>query len=158
MRDTVTRTRMRKVKALFSVLPWMVRDTSAELCKAVNLVIEGADVELGREMIELMRDLLIHIIRNSIDHGIETPAARRAAGKPGTGRLVVSARQSGNQILVEISDDGRGIDVACIVAKAVDKGLYSQSELAAISEAFQRESVFAPGLSSSGCGYDNVGP
>ncbi|MEG8058351.1 hypothetical protein QP150_18315 [Sphingomonas sp. 22L2VL55-3] len=79
MRDTVTRTRMQKVDALFSALPRMVRDTSAELCKAVNLVIEGADVELDREMIELMRDPLVHIIRNCIDHGIETPMARRAA-------------------------------------------------------------------------------
>ncbi|RZM31601.1 MAG: chemotaxis protein CheA, partial [Sphingomonas sp.] len=108
MRDTVTRTRMQKVDALFSALPRVVRDTSAELGKAVNLVIEGADVELDREMIELMRDPLLHVIRNAIDHGIETPEARRAAGKSQAGRLVVSARQSGNQILIEISDDGRG--------------------------------------------------
>jgi two-component system chemotaxis sensor kinase CheA len=99
----------------------MVRDTSAELCKAVNLVIKGADVELDRKMIELMRDPFVHRIRNSIDHGIETPGARRAAGKPETGRLVVSARQLGNQILIEISDDGRGIDVARIVARAAQE-------------------------------------
>ncbi|TCP94564.1 two-component system chemotaxis sensor kinase CheA [Sphingomonas sp. PP-CE-1A-559] len=148
MRDTVTRTRMQKVDALFSALPRMVRDTSAELCKAVNLVIEGADVELDREMIELMRDPLVHIIRNCIDHGIETPMARRAAGKPETGRLVVSARQSGNQILIEVSDDGQGIDVARIVAKAAEKKLHTPTELAAMSETSRLQLIFAPGLSS----------
>ncbi|KQN02736.1 MULTISPECIES: chemotaxis protein CheA [Sphingomonas] len=148
MRDTVTRTRMQKVDALFSALPRMVRDTSAELCKAVNLVIEGADVELDREMIELMRDPLVHIIRNCIDHGIETPMARRAAGKLETGRLVVSARQSGNQILIEVSDDGQGIDVARIVAKAAEKKLHTPTELAAMSEASRLQLIFAPGLSS----------
>ncbi|MES3097996.1 chemotaxis protein CheA [Sphingomonas faeni] len=148
MRDTVTRTRMQKVDALFSALPRMVRDTSAELCKAVNLVIEGADVELDREMIELMRDPLVHIIRNSIDHGIETPMARRAAGKPESGRLVVSARQSGNQILIEVSDDGQGVDVARIVAKASEKKLHTPTELAAMSESSRLDLIFAPGLSS----------
>jgi two-component system chemotaxis sensor kinase CheA len=126
----------------------MVRNTSAELCKAVNLVIEGADVELDREMIELMRDPLVQIIRNFIDYGIETPAARRTAEKAETGCLVVSARQLGNQILIEISDDGRGIDVARIVAKAAQRGLYSQAELAGMSEASRLELIFAPDLSS----------
>jgi two-component system chemotaxis sensor kinase CheA len=148
MRDTVTRTRMQKVDALFSALPRMVRDTSAELAKSVDLVIEGADVELDREMIELMRDPLGHIIRNAIDHGIETPTERRAAGKPLTGRLIVSARQSGNQILIEIADDGKGIDVARIVAKAAEKRLYGVAELAAMSEAAKLDLIFAPGLSS----------
>ena len=148
MRDAVTRTRMQKVDALFSPLPRMVRDTSAELCKAVNLVIEGADVELDREMIELMRDPLVHIIRNAIDHGIETPMARRAAGKPETGRLVVSASQSGNQILIEVSDDGQGIDVARIVAKAAEKKLHSAAELAVMSETSRLDLIFTPGLSS----------
>lgn len=148
MRDTVTRTRMQKVDALFSALPRMVRDTSAELGKSVNLVIDGADVELDREMIELMRDPLLHVIRNAIDHGIETPEARRAAGKPEAGRLVVSARQSGNQILIEISDDGRGIDVARIVAKAAEQKLHTATELAAMSDTAKLDLIFAPGLSS----------
>ena len=148
MRDTVTRTRMQKVDALFSALPRMVRDTSAELGKSVDLAIEGADVELDREMIELMRDPLVHIIRNSIDHGIEGPAERRALGKPKNGRLVVSARQSGNQILIEVADDGKGIDVARIVAKAAEKGLHSLPELAAMTDAAKLDLIFAPGLSS----------
>ncbi len=148
MRDTVTRTRMQKIDALFSALPRMVRDTSAELGKAVNLVIEGADVELDREMIELMRDPLVHIIRNAIDHGIEAPAMRRAAGKPETGRLVVLARQSGNQILIEIADDGHGIDVARIVAKAEEQKLHSAAELSAMTDAAKLDLIFAAGLSS----------
>jgi len=100
MRDTVTRTRMQKIDALFSALPRMVRDTAAGLGKSVSLHIEGSDVELDREMIEVMRDPLVHIVRNAIDHGIEAPADRRQAGKRENGRLNISARQSGNQIIV----------------------------------------------------------
>ena len=148
MRDTVTRTRMQKIDALFSALPRMVRDTSAELGKAVNLIIEGADVELDRELIELIRDPLVHIIRNSVDHGIEMPADRLAAGKPAAGRLVVSARQSGNQILIEIADDGRGIDVARIVDKARGQSLRSEAQIGAMDEAAKLDLIFEPGLSS----------
>jgi two-component system chemotaxis sensor kinase CheA len=148
MRDAVTRTRMQRIEALFSALPRMVRDTAAGLGKAVALAIDGGDVELDREMIEMLRDPLVHIIRNAIDHGIEAPAARRAAGKPETGRLSVSARQSGNQILVEIADDGTGIDVTRVVAKAVAAGLHGEAEVAAMSEAERLDLIFAPGLSS----------
>ncbi|MCH3765186.1 ATP-binding protein, partial [Campylobacter coli] len=116
-------TRMQKVEALFSALPRMVRDTAAELGKQVQLSIEGSDVELDREMIELMRDPLVHIIRNAVDHGIEAPGDRRAAGKRDAGRLTVSARQSGNQILIEIADDGRGIDTERLAAKAIAQKL-----------------------------------
>ena len=148
MRDTVTRTRMQKIDALFSALPRIVRDTAGGLGKAVLLHVDGADVELDREMIETMRDPLVHIIRNSIDHGIETPAERRARGKRETGRLEVSARQSGNQILVEISDDGVGIDVARVVAKAVACGLIDEAKAASLSPQARLELIFAPGLSS----------
>lgn len=148
MRDTVTRTRMQKIDALFSALPRMVRDTAAELGKAVSLTMEGSDVELDREMIEMMRDPLVHIVRNAIDHGIEAPADRRRAGKRETGRLTVSARQSGNQILIEIGDDGRGIDVARLIAKAVASGLRSERDAATMSEAAKLDLIFEPGLSS----------
>lgn len=148
MRDTVTRTRMQKVDALFSALPRMVRDTAAELGKVVNLSIEGSDVELDREMIELMRDPLVHIIRNSVDHGIELPADRRAAGKPEVGRLVVSARQSGNQILIEIADDGKGIDVARLIEKARAQKLRTDAQIAAMDDAAKLDMIFEPGLSS----------
>ncbi|MCW3835595.1 chemotaxis protein CheA [Sphingomonas canadensis] len=148
MRDTVTRTRMQKIDALFSALPRMVRDTAAGLGKSVTLHIEGADVELDREMIEVMRDPLVHIVRNAIDHGIEAPGARRTAGKRENGRLVVAARQSGNQIIVEIADDGRGIDVERLIAKAAAAGHGSENELRALSEKARLALVFLPGLSS----------
>ncbi|WP_267396016.1 MULTISPECIES: chemotaxis protein CheW [unclassified Sphingomonas] len=148
MRDTVTRTRMQKIDALFSALPRMVRDTAAELGKTVALSIDGSDVELDREMIELMRDPLVHIIRNSVDHGIEFAAERRAAGKADAGKLLVSARQSGNQILIEVADDGRGIDVDRLVAKAREQRLYTGAELAAMDEAAKLDLIFHAGLSS----------
>jgi two-component system chemotaxis sensor kinase CheA len=147
MRDTVTRTRMQKIDALFSALPRMVRDTAAGLGKSVTLSIEGADVELDREMIEMMRDPLGHIIRNSIDHGIEVPAERRAAGKRENGSLHVSARQSGNQIIVEIADDGRGIDTGKVIAKLVAAGR-SEAELRALPEKAKLDLVFEPGLTT----------
>ncbi len=148
MRDTVTRTRMQKIDALFSALPRMVRDTAAELGKSVTLHIDGADVELDREMIEMMRDPLVHIIRNALDHGIETPGQRRAAGKRENGRLTVSARQSGNQIIVEIADDGRGIDVAALVARLATNGTRSEAALNALSEQAKLNLIFEPGVTS----------
>ncbi|MDG5487551.1 chemotaxis protein CheW [Sphingomonas sp. BGYR3] len=147
MRDTVTRTRMQKVEALFSPLPRMVRDTAAACAKSVTLNVEGSEVELDREMIELMRDPLVHIIRNAIDHGIESPMERRAAGKRENGRLTVSARQSGNQIVIDIADDGRGIDPERLIAKLVRAGR-SESELRALSPRERLELIFEPGLST----------
>jgi two-component system chemotaxis sensor kinase CheA len=148
MRNTVTRARMQRIETLFSALPRMVRDTAHPIGKLVALTVEGADVELDREMIELLRDPLVHIIRNAVDHGIETPAERRAAGKSESGRLTVAARQAGNQILLEISDDGRGIDLARIGAKAVAAGLHTEGEIARMDDVQRAELVFAPGLSS----------
>lgn len=147
LRDTVTRTRMQKIDALFSALPRMVRDTAASLGKSVMLQVEGADVELDREMIEVLRDPLVHIIRNSLDHGIESPGDRRNAGKRENGRLTVSARQSGNQIIVEIADDGRGIDTERLVRKAVAAGR-DERLLRNLSERQKLDLVFEPGLSS----------
>ncbi|HVI98561.1 MAG TPA: chemotaxis protein CheA [Sphingomonas sp.] len=148
MRDTVTRTRMQKIDALFSALPRMVRDTAASLGKSVSLSIEGADVELDREMIEMMRDPLSHIVRNALDHGIETPAERRAAGKRENGRLTVSARQSGNQIIIEFQDDGRGIDTAKLVRRLVENGARSERELRELTERQRLDLVFEPGLTT----------
>jgi two-component system chemotaxis sensor kinase CheA len=148
MRDTVTRTRMQTIDALFSALPRMVRDTAAGLGKSVTLHMEGSDVELDREMIEVMRDPLVHIVRNSIDHGIEAPALRRTSGKRENGRLVVSARQSGNQIIIEIADDGRGIDVDRLITKLAAAGPRSERELRALSDKAKLDLVFEPGLTS----------
>src|SRR3546814_14989017 len=110
MRDAITRTRMQRIDNLFVSLPRMVRDLAAELDKQVTLEVDGGDVELDREMIEMIRDPLTHIVRNAVDHGIEPSDERVNAGKPLTGSLRVSARQSGNQILIEIVDAGRGLD------------------------------------------------
>lgn len=148
MRDTVTRTRMQKIEALFSALPRMVRDTAAELGKSVALHIEGSDVELDREMIEMMRDPLVHIIRNAVDHGLEAPAERIAANKRENGRLTVAARQSGNQIIIEVIDDGRGIDVERLITKMAATGQRTEAELRALSPRAQLDLVFEPGLSS----------
>jgi two-component system chemotaxis sensor kinase CheA len=148
MRDAVTRTRMQKIETLFAALPRMVRDTAATLGKAVTVTIDGSDVELDREMIEVMRDPLVHLIRNAIDHGIETPGERRAAGKRESGRLHVTACQSGNQIMIEIVDDGRGIDTERLVRKLVLSGQRSEAELRLLNDRERCELIFSPGLSS----------
>ncbi|AOH85488.1 chemotaxis protein CheA [Sphingomonas panacis] len=148
MRDTVTRTRMQKIDALFSALPRMVRDTAAELGKSVTLHLEGGDVELDREMIEMMRDPLVHIVRNAIDHGIEAPTARRKAGKRENARLAVSARQSGNQIIIVIEDDGQGIDTDALVAKAAQGRSRSEADLRRLSEREKLDLIFEAGLTT----------
>ncbi len=149
MRDAITRTRMQRIENLFVALPRMVRDLSAELGKQVLVDIDGGDVELDREMIEMIRDPLTHIIRNAVDHGIETPAERLKAGKREIGLLSVSARQSGNQILIDIQDDGRGIDGAKLVEKAVSAGAIGKAEAAKLSPREQLALIFEAGLSTA---------
>src|SRR5438270_989180 len=149
MRDAITRTRMQRIENLFVALPRMVRDLSAELGKQVLVDIEGGDVELDREMIEMIRDPLTHIIRNAVDHGIEKPAERLKAGKREIGVLAVSARQSGNQILIDIHDDGRGIDGKMLVEKAVANGVVSKEDAAQLSPRDQLALIFEAGLSTA---------
>src|SRR5829696_3344762 len=149
MRDAITRTRMQRIENLFVGLPRMVRDLSAELGKQVLVDIEGGDVELDREMIEMIRDPLTHIIRNSVDHGIETPPERLKAGKREIGILSVSARQSGNQILIDIQDDGRGIDGKRLIEKAVASRVIKKSEAANLSRREQLHLIFEAGLSTA---------
>jgi two-component system chemotaxis sensor kinase CheA len=150
IRDGITRTRMQRIDSLFAGLPRLVRDLSAELGKQVRLEADGGDVELDREMIEMIRDPLTHIVRNSIDHGIEPPEERAAAGKPEAGALKVSARQAGNQILIEVADDGRGIDGDALVRKARAAGLISAEQAENLNAAQRTALVFAPGLSTAG--------
>ncbi len=149
MRDAITRTRMQRIENLFVALPRMVRDLSAELGKQVMVDIDGGDVELDREMIEMIRDPLTHIIRNAVDHGIESPAERLKAGKREIGLLSVSARQSGNQILIEIADDGRGIDGSRLVDKAIASGVIDRDLAQRLSRAEQLALVFEAGLSTA---------
>jgi two-component system chemotaxis sensor kinase CheA len=149
MRDAITRTRMQRIENLFVGLPRMVRDLCAELGKQVLVDVEGGDVELDREMIEMIRDPLTHIVRNAIDHGFELPADRLKAGKREIGILAVSARQSGNQILIDIHDDGRGIDGKKLVEKAIDAGIVDKAEAEALTQREQLALIFEAGLSTA---------
>ncbi|CAA9523359.1 MAG: Signal transduction histidine kinase CheA, partial [uncultured Sphingomonas sp.] len=149
MRDAITRTRMQRIENLFVGLPRMVRDLSAELGKQVLVDIDGGDVELDREMIEMIRDPLTHIVRNAVDHGIEKPVERLKGGKREIGILSVSARQSGNQILIDIADDGRGIDGKRLVEKAIAAGLVDKEAAAKLTSREQFELMFEAGLSTA---------
>ncbi|HWU93227.1 MAG TPA: chemotaxis protein CheA, partial [Sphingomicrobium sp.] len=149
MRDAITRTRMQRIENLFVALPRLVRDLSAELGKQVLVDVEGGDVELDREMIEMIRDPLTHIVRNAVDHGIEAPAERLKAGKREIGILAVSARQSGNQILIDIHDDGRGIDGNRLVEKAIAAGIIDKAAAAQLSPREKLALIFEAGLSTA---------
>ncbi|MEA3010176.1 MAG: two-component system, chemotaxis family, sensor kinase CheA [Sphingomonadales bacterium] len=149
LRDAITRTRMQRIDNLFAPLPRMVRDVSGQTGKQVVLEIDGGDVEIDREMLEMIRDPLTHIVRNAIDHGIESPAERKSAGKSETGCLRVCARQAGNQILLEISDDGRGIDGDKLVTRAIAAGLMTAERADRLTSAQKTALVFEPGLSTA---------
>ncbi|MDC8754425.1 chemotaxis protein CheA [Erythrobacter sp. sf7] len=149
VRDAITRMRMQRIETLFGVLPRLVRDLSAELGKQVMVDLDGGDVELDREMIETIRDPLTHLIRNAIDHGIEAPSARHAAGKREIGLLAIAARQSGNTIAILISDDGRGLDEEKIAAKALATGLITPAERAGMSRDKLLNLIFEPGFSTA---------
>ena len=149
LRDSVTRTRMQPVAKVFAALPRLVRDTATELGKQVTLEISGHDVEIDREMGDAIRDPLLHIIRNAIDHGIESPQVRRAAGKPVAGLLRVIAWQAGNQIGIEVRDDGRGIDTSALVARAIAAGRLDPVRAERLDDRAAIELVFEPGLSTA---------
>ncbi|WP_106639197.1 chemotaxis protein CheA [Allosphingosinicella vermicomposti] len=149
MREAITRTRMQRIDNLFSGLPRMVRDLCMELGKKIALDVDGGDVELDREMIEMIRDPLTHIIRNAIDHGIESPEERASLGKPPSGTLRVHARQSGNQILIEVSDDGHGIDGDRLLKKALAAGIVDPARAETMTMQQKVALVFQPGLSTA---------
>ncbi|MEN3971346.1 chemotaxis protein CheA [Sphingomicrobium sp. XHP0235] len=149
MRDSITRTRMQRIENLFVALPRLVRDLSGELGKQVLVDIDGGDVELDREMIEMIRDPLTHIIRNAVDHGIEAPAERLTAGKRENGVISVSARQSGNQILIDIIDDGKGIDADRLVEKAIANGVIDKKVAREMSRSDKLSLIFEAGLSTA---------
>ena len=149
VREGVTRLRMQRIQHLFNALPRLVRDLSHELGKQVMLDLDGGETELDREMIETVRDPLTHIIRNSMDHGFEEPQARREAGKREIGLLTVAASQSGNKIIVTVKDDGRGLDTARIVEKAIENGTIDSDEAASMSDMAKQDLIFAPGLSTA---------
>jgi two-component system chemotaxis sensor kinase CheA len=149
LREAITRIRMQRIETLFSGFPRMVRDLSHELGKQVMVEIQSGDVEIDREMIEVVRDPLVHVIRNAVDHGIETPAERQAAGKREIGLLQISARQTGSEIRIGIVDDGNGIDGDKLVAKAVAAGILTDEEAARLSPRERNALICEPGLSTA---------
>jgi two-component system, chemotaxis family, sensor kinase CheA len=146
---SVMRARLVPIGKLFSKMPRMARDLSAEFKKEINLTMEGEETELDRSLIESLHDPLIHIIRNSVDHGIETPEVREAKGKPRKGTLSIRAYNEGNNVIIEIIDDGKGINVEAVKEKAREKGLMTESEINALSLRDAMGLVFIPGLSTA---------
>jgi two-component system chemotaxis sensor kinase CheA len=157
MHEAVSRTRMQRLETLFAPLPRFVRDLVRDSGKDVTLELQGGDVELDRELIEIIRDPLTHLVRNAIDHGIESGSARIAAGKPSEARLRIEARQAGNQIVVEVSDDGRGIDPDAVASKAVASGAVTAERAKAMSRAARTALIFQPGLSTAEAASDLSG-
>ena len=149
MRDAVGLMRMQHIDRLFSSLPRLLRDITQELGKEIDLQIEGSEVEVDREMVEALRDPLTHILRNAADHGIETPEERRAVGKNPMGLIKIVARQSGNQIMIEISDDGAGISLERLSTKVISAKLFTAAQWQKMPEKAQLSTIFMPGLSTS---------
>jgi two-component system chemotaxis sensor kinase CheA len=145
----VMKARMQPIGRLFSSLPRIVRDLSAELGKKIEVTASGGDTELDRQLVAIVRDPLTQLIRNAVAHGVETPERRRAAGKPETGAIGVRAYQDAGSIVVEVCDDGAGLDISAIRAKAVARGLAREAEVACMSDAEAARFIFAPGFSTA---------
>jgi len=147
LHEGVLRIRMVPISQIFSRFPRLVRDLSKTLDKKIQLIIEGEDTELDKSVIEDLLDPLIHCVRNSMDHGIESPSDRLASGKREEGRVLLSARNEGNMIIIEVSDDGKGIDVTGIKSKAIERGLIHPGKSLSDVEAFNL--IFEPGFSTA---------
>jgi len=149
LQEGVMKTRMQPIGNVWAKFPRVVRDVAQELGKHVQLVMEGDKTELDRTIIEAIKDPLTHIVRNAIDHGIELPESRVAAGKPETGRLVMRAFHEGGQVNIEIMDDGRGINIAKVKQKAVEKGLVTSEASGRMSDREAFNLIFLPGFSTA---------
>ncbi|MEV6346138.1 chemotaxis protein CheA [Actinoplanes sp. NPDC051851] len=141
--------RMLPLSVAFGRFPRLVRDLSRRLGKTIELVTEGEDTMADKDVIEALGDPLVHLVRNSLDHGIEPPAERIAAGKPQTARLTLAAVADGDAVIVEVSDDGRGVDPVRVKRKAYEKGLISEEELESLSDSEAVDLVFRPGFSTA---------
>ena len=148
LQDRVMGMRLLPLDYIFSRYPKMIRDLSKTLHKKIEYNEYGGDTKLDKMMIEKLADPMIHIIRNSLDHGIEPPEERLAAGKPEVGHLTVGAKSEGDRVVIEITDDGRGIDEQKVINKALEKGLVTPEEIEAMSESERLALIFMPGLST----------
>ncbi len=149
LQEGVMKTRMQPIDHLWSKLPRVVRDLGAACGKGVSLAMVGRETELDRSLLESVKDPLTHLVRNAIDHGLETPEGRRAAGKPAEGVLTLRAYHEGGQVVVEVCDDGAGIDADRIAEKALASGLRTSAQLAQMSSADILQLIFLPGFSTA---------
>lgn len=145
----VMKTRMLPIGKVFNKFPRMVRDLARELNKNIELIITGEETELDKSIVEEIGDPLVHIIRNSCDHGIETPEVRASVGKPETGTIELKAYNEGNHIVIEIKDDGKGIDAELVKSKALEKGIISEKEADSMTEKEAFNLIFRPGFSTA---------
>ena len=149
LQEGVMKTRMQPIGSAWSKLPRLIRDLSHDLGKKIDLVMLGADTELDRQVLELIKDPLTHMVRNSADHGIEMPKDRASAGKPETGKVTLNAYHEGGHILIEVSDDGKGLDIQRIRSKAVANGIATEAELDQMSEQQIYQFIFKAGFSTA---------
>ncbi len=149
LQDSVMKTRMQPIGHAWNKLPRLIRDLTHELGKQIELDLQGADTELDRQVLEQIRDPLTHIVRNAADHGLETSDLRVKAGKSPVGRIALKAFHEGGHVIIEISDDGRGLDLARIKAKAVAQNLATEQEVAGMTDAQIQRFVFMPGFSTA---------
>lgn len=148
LQTSVMKTRMQPIKKVFGRFPRVVRDLARQLKKEINLELVGEETDLDKNLVEALADPLVHLVRNSVDHGIEFPDVRVANGKPRTGLVVLSAEQEGDHILLSISDDGAGMDPVKLRRVAVEKGLYDEDTAARLSDVEAFNLIFAPGFST----------
>jgi two-component system chemotaxis sensor kinase CheA len=145
----VTRVRMIPVEAVFQRFPRLVRDLSSKLDKQVELKLLGQETELDRTVMDVLGDPIVHLVRNAVDHGLEGPAERAAAGKPATGTVTIAARHAGGSAVITVSDDGRGVDLQAVAAKAVARGLITADQAKEIDVTRAIELLFTPGFSTA---------
>ncbi|MDX1695240.1 MAG: chemotaxis protein CheA [Ketobacteraceae bacterium] len=148
LQTAVMKTRMQPIKKVFGRFPRVVRDLARNLKKEINLELEGEETDLDKNLVEALADPLVHLVRNSVDHGIESPDAREQAGKPRSGKVVLAAEQEGDHIVLSITDDGGGMDAAVLRRKAVEKGLMDQEAADRLSDHEAFNLIFHPGFST----------
>ncbi|MBL4875000.1 MAG: chemotaxis protein CheW [Cohaesibacteraceae bacterium] len=149
LQEGVMKTRMQPIGNAWQKLPRIIRDLSQDLDKKIELVMNGQDTELDRQVLEMIKDPLTHMVRNSADHGLEVPAERKALGKPEKGTVTLSAYHEGGHIIISIADDGRGLNTARISEKAIEKGLASEDEIEKMTEQQINKFIFAAGFSTA---------